>query len=79
MAATGAIVERPLATAAALNATALPMAEAGYTFMVEILGNDTTPLIVGSLALSATAILEGLAAYEATAALGAGTGAGTGT
>lgn len=66
MAATGSIVERPLAAAAALNATALPMAKAGYTFMMEILGSNATPLIFGSLALSTTAIIEGLVAYQAT-------------
>ncbi len=35
-------------------------------FMMEILGNNATPLIFGSLALSATAIAEGLAIYEVT-------------
>lgn len=68
MAASGSIVDVPLAAAAALNATALPGAEAGYTFMMEILGNEATPLIFGSLALSAEAIVEGLAMYAATAA-----------
>lgn len=69
MAATGSIVTIPLAAADALNATAIPGAQAGYTFMMEILGNEATPLIVGSLALSGTAIVEGLAAYEAVTAL----------
>lgn len=68
MAASGAIVDEPLAAAAALNAQALPMAEAGYTFMMKILGNDATPLIFGSLALSAAAITEGLVAYQTTQA-----------
>jgi len=35
-------------------------------FTMEILGNNATPLIFGSLALSAAAITEGLAMYEAT-------------
>jgi hypothetical protein len=69
MAATGSIVEIPQAAAAALNAIAIPSAEAGYTFMMEILGSNATPLIFGSLALSTVAIGEGLAAYEATTAL----------
>ncbi|GLQ98833.1 hypothetical protein [Dyella mobilis] len=69
MAATGSIVEIPQAAAAALNAVAIPSAEAGYTFMMQILGNEATPLIFGSLALSAAAIVEGLAMYEATTAL----------
>lgn len=72
MAASGSIVEKPLAAAAALNAVALPEAEAGYAFMMEILGNDATPLIFGSLALSATAIVEGLTMYESVAVLAAG-------
>jgi len=66
MAATGSIVDVPLAAAVALNAVAIPSAEAGYMFMMEILGNNATPLIFGSLALSAAAITEGLAMYEAT-------------
>lgn len=65
MAATGRIVTAPLAAADALNATAIPSAEAGYTFMMQILGNEATPLIFGSLALSSAAIVEGLVAYEA--------------
>ena len=69
MAATGSIVEIPQAAIAALNAIAIPSAEAGYTFMMEILGSNATPLIFGSLALSAGAIVEGLVAYEVTAAL----------
>lgn len=69
MAATGSIVTAPLAAAATLNATAIPNAEAAYTFMMEILGNQATPLIVGSLALSGVAIVEGLVAYEAVTAL----------
>jgi len=71
VAASGSIVEKPLAAAAALNATALPEAEAGYILMMEILGNGATPLIFGSLALSAAAIAEGLAMYESVAALAA--------
>ena len=35
-------------------------------FTMEILGNNATPLIFGSLALSAAAITEELAMYEAT-------------
>ncbi|MBB5357492.1 hypothetical protein HDE76_000674 [Rhodanobacter sp. ANJX3] len=69
MAATGSIVTAPLAAADALNATAIPSAEAGYTFMMQILGNEATPLIFASLALSGTAIVEGLFAYEAVTAL----------
>lgn len=68
MAASGTIVDAPLAAVATLNATALPEAEAGYSFMMEILGNNATPLIFASLALSATAITEGLVMYEAVAA-----------
>ncbi|UPG95838.1 hypothetical protein [Luteibacter aegosomatissinici] len=74
MAASGSIVDTPLAAANALNAVALPEAEAGYTFMMEILGNQATPLIFGSLVLSAGAIIEGLAAYETTAIAAAGAG-----
>jgi hypothetical protein len=66
MAASGSIVDGPLATVAALNATALPSAEAGYVFMMQILGSNATPLIFGSLALSAAAIAEGLAMYQLT-------------
>jgi len=73
MAATGSIVEIHQATVAALNAVAIPSAEAGYTFMMEILGNNATPLIFGSLALSTGAIVEGLVAYEATVALAGST------
>lgn len=76
MAASGSIVETPLAAATALNAVAIPEAEAGYTFMVEILGNQATPLIFGSLALSAVAIVGGLTAYETTVAAAAATKAG---
>jgi hypothetical protein len=71
VAATGSIVDTPLAAVAALNAVAIPEAEAGYTFMVQILGNQATPLIFGSLALSATAIVGGLVAYETTTAAAA--------
>lgn len=74
MAASGAIVDEPLAAAAALNATALPMAKAGYAFMMDILGNDAAPLIFGSLALSASAITEGLVAYQVTQAAAARNG-----
>lgn len=69
MAATGSIVTVPLAAADALNATAIPNAEAAYAFMMEILGNQATPLIVGSLALTGVAIVEGLVAYEAVTVL----------
>jgi hypothetical protein len=68
VAASGAIVDGPLAAVAALNATAIPSAHAGYTFMIEILGNNATPLIFGSLALSAAAITDGLAMYQAVSA-----------
>jgi hypothetical protein len=71
MAASGSIIDTPLAAATALNAAMIPQAEAGYLFMIEILGNQVTPLIAGSLALSAAAIVEGLTAYEVATA-GAG-------
>ena len=65
MAATGSIVEGPLAAVALLNATALPSAQAGYELMSQILGENQAPLIIASLPLSALAIVEGLGAYEA--------------
>ncbi|GKT01629.1 hypothetical protein AVKW3434_19590 [Acidovorax sp. SUPP3434] len=70
MAASGAIVDAPLSAVAALNAVALPSAEASYTLMVEVLESDPSPLIFGSLALSASAIIRGLNAYEATTVAG---------
>ncbi|SDE41815.1 hypothetical protein SAMN05192589_11717 [Paracidovorax valerianellae] len=70
MAASGAIVDKPLSAVAALNAVALPSAEASYALMVEVLQNDASPLIFGSLVLSAGAIIRGLDAYEATVTTG---------
>lgn len=70
MATSGAIVDVPLSAVAALNAVALPSAEASYALMVEVLKSDPSPLIFGSLALSASAIIRGLNAYEATMAAG---------
>lgn len=68
MAASGSIVEKPLAAVAARNAKSLPMAEAGYVFMVRVLGDHAVPLIFPSLALSAAAVGEGLDTYESTRA-----------
>lgn len=68
MAASGSIVEKPLAAVAARNATSLPMAKAGYAFMVRILDDHATPLIFPSLALSAAAVMDGLGTYQATRA-----------
>lgn len=70
MAATGSIVEVPLAAVALLNGTALPSARAGYALMTRILGDNEAPLIFASLPLSAAAIVEGLAAYELSLAAG---------
>ncbi|SFE15976.1 hypothetical protein [Paracidovorax konjaci] len=73
MAATGSIVDAPLAAADALNAVALPRAETSYTLMVQVLQSEQpSPLIFGSLALSASAITQSLALYEATMARGRG-------
>lgn len=71
MPATGLIVQGPLAAAEAVNAVALPSAQAGYEFMSQILGDNQAPLILASLPLSAAAIAEGLLAYEASLAAGA--------
>lgn len=70
MAATGLIVEGPLAAAALVNAVALPSARMGYELMSQILGENQAPLILASLPLSAAAIGEGLVAYEASLAAG---------
>ncbi|MEO6278182.1 hypothetical protein [Roseateles sp.] len=70
MAATGSIVEGPLATAALANAVALPSARTAYQLMSQILGDNTAPLILASLPLSATAIGDGLLAYEASLVAG---------
>ncbi|AVS63643.1 hypothetical protein C8241_19850 [Paracidovorax avenae] len=71
MAVSGSIVDAPLAAAAALNATALPEAEAGYALMAQALRSEQpSPVIFGSLAVSAAAIVQGLALYEATMARG---------
>ncbi len=64
MAASGSIVEKPLAAVAARNAKSLPMAEAGYVFMMQVLGDHAAPLIFPSLALSAAAVVDGLGTYE---------------
>lgn len=74
MSASGRIVDMPLAAANALNASALPNAEAAYRLMMQILQEGQQPLIFGSLALSAAAITEGLASYAATMALSPGSG-----
>ncbi len=67
MAASGSIVDAPLASAAALNATALPQAEMAYELMAQALQSEQpSPVIFGSLAVSASAIVQGLALYEAT-------------
>jgi hypothetical protein len=70
MAATGLIVEGPLAAAALVNAAALPSARMAYELMSQILGENQAPLILASLPLSAAAIGEGLLAYEASLAAG---------
>ncbi|MBV6812415.1 hypothetical protein ACE15N_05915 [Xanthomonas campestris pv. passiflorae] len=66
MTAKGSIVTAPLAAAAALNAAAIPSAQAAYALMTQVLQDEPSPLIFGSLALSAGAIVLGLEAYEAT-------------
>ena len=71
MAATGVIVDGPLAAVALVNATALPGARMGYELMSQILGQNQAPLILASLPLSAAAIGAGLLAYEASLAAGA--------
>ncbi|MBO9855059.1 hypothetical protein J7361_20725 [Xanthomonas phaseoli pv. dieffenbachiae] len=63
MTAKGSIVTAPLAAAAALNATAIPSAQAAYALMTQVLQDEPSPLIFGSLALSAGAIVLGLEAY----------------
>jgi len=68
VAASGAMIDLPMAAVAAVNGVALPSAKTAYTLMREILQNDAQPLIFASLPLSAAAIVEGLAAYEATLA-----------
>lgn len=73
MAATGSIVQAPLAAVAALNATSLAQARLGYALMVKILGDNQAPSIFASLPLSASAITEGLVAYELSIAAGAAT------
>jgi len=70
VAATGSIVDGPLAAAALVNAAALPAARLGYSLMSQILGDNQSPLILASLPLSATAIAEGLLAYEASLVAG---------
>lgn len=70
MAATGSIVQGPLAAAALVNAQALPEARMAYELMSQILGDNQSPLILASLPLSAAAIGEGLLAYEASLAAG---------
>lgn len=70
MTATGLIVQAPLAAVDAVNAVALPSAQAGYELMTQILGDNQAPLILASLPLSAAAIAEGLLAYEASLATG---------
>ena len=70
MAASGSIVEAPLAAAALVNSTALPSARAAYELMSRILGDNQAPQILASLPLSAAAIGEGLLAYEACLAAG---------
>ncbi len=70
MAASGAIVDLPLAAVAALNAVALPGAEASYELMSRILTNNEGALIFASLPISAAAITAGLVAFEASLAAG---------
>lgn len=70
MAATGLIVQGPLAAAALVNAAALPGARMAYELMSQMLGQNQAPLILASLPLSAAAIGEGLLAYEASLAAG---------
>ena len=68
MVANGSIVTVPLAAADALNAAAIPSAQAAYALMIQVLQEEPSPLIFGSLALSAAAIVLGLQAYETTTA-----------
>lgn len=70
MAATGSMINGPMAVVDAVNSVALPSAETAYTLMYQILQNNEAPLIFASLPLSAAAIIEGLAAYEASLADG---------
>ncbi|RTL24394.1 MAG: hypothetical protein EKK52_01290 [Burkholderiales bacterium] len=70
MAATGALVDGPLAAVALVNAQSLPSAQLAYRLMNQMLGEQQFPLILASLPLSLTAVAEGLLAYEASLALG---------
>lgn len=70
MAATGALVDGPLAAVALVNAQSLPSAQLAYRLMNQMLGEQQFPLILASLRLSLTAVAEGLLAYEASLALG---------
>lgn len=65
MTATGAIIQGPLAAAALVNAVALPSAQAAYTLMTQILGDNQAPLVLAALPLSLAAVGEGLATFEA--------------
>lgn len=66
MTATGSMIDEAMAAVETINAVAVPSAKTAYQLMVEILGNNAQPLIFASLPLSAAAIGEGLAAYQAT-------------
>lgn len=66
MAATGNMIDVPLARVDEVNTASLTAARTGYVLMSQILGDDQAPLILASLPVSATAIIGGLAAYELT-------------
>lgn len=68
MAATGSMIDGPMAVVETVNSVAIPSAEMAYTLMYQILQDNAAPLIFASLPISAAAIIEGLAAYEATLA-----------
>jgi hypothetical protein len=68
VAASGGIVDAPMAAVALVNSTALPSAAVSYQLMSQILKDNAFPLIFVALPISASAIGEGLLAYEATLA-----------
>jgi hypothetical protein len=78
VAASGAIVDVPLAAVSALNAVALQSAQASYALMEQILTNNEAPLIFTSLPISAAAITAGLVAFETTLAAAAAANARAG-
>lgn len=66
MAASGSIVDVPMLAVATVNSVSIPAAETSYELMTKILKDNEAPLIFASLPISASAIIEGLSAYEMT-------------